>query len=80
VLPGAEGSDFIVIGNWAIKRPDGSTLERDTAANFKLVDQRGELKIQKLEVYAVSVAVPQSILVSQGLTWCSRTQLHCSKS
>ncbi|KEF52957.1 uncharacterized protein A1O9_10863 [Exophiala aquamarina CBS 119918] len=52
LLPGAEHSDFVVIGNWAVKRPDGSTLERDTAANFHLVDQRGELKIQKMEVYA----------------------------
>ena len=58
MLPGANDSDFIVIGNWAIKRPDGSTLESDTAANFKLVDQRGDLKIQKGEVYAVGAAVP----------------------
>lgn len=57
VLPGAEEFDFIVIGNWATLRPDGSTLARDTAANFKLVDQMGELKVHKVEVYAVSVAV-----------------------
>ncbi|KAK5042926.1 hypothetical protein LTR84_012015 [Exophiala bonariae] len=58
VLPRAEHSDFVVIGNWAIKRPDGSTLQRDTAARFHLVDQEGDLKIREMEVYAVGVPIP----------------------
>lgn len=61
MLPGAEDSEFLVIGNWAVERPDGSTLTRDTAAAFKLVDQKGELKIQKVEVFAVGLAVPEDI-------------------
>jgi hypothetical protein len=71
VLQGTEGSDFIVIGNWAIKRPDGSTLERDTAANFKLVDQSGELKIQKVEVYAVGFSINIYPRRLTALTLCS---------
>ena len=55
VAPGNKKMNFIVVASYAIKRPDGSLIERDTAANYHLVEQNGELKIKTLEIYAVSI-------------------------
>ena len=60
MLPGAEGFKFIVVACYALKGPDGSLIERDTAANYHLVEREGNLKIQRLEIYAVSIVVQYS--------------------
>ena len=54
VLPKAKDLNVLVVASFALKRPDGSTLERDTAARFELVEQEQIIKIQRLEIYAVS--------------------------
>lgn len=77
VLPGREDYRLMVMGIYFIDDPkSGPSIQRNTVGEFHLVEEDGLLKIQRMEIYTVSMPCYHSVDLQHIEPTLFRTQTH----